>query len=181
MIFILFYRERNDDIVKFKVLNTNLYNVNKEKISFIQFLVDFTKFDKNIYNKEFIIDKVDKTIFYNTNIFTLIKFIDREFIKFNKGLYCQSCYQLENICVCNDKQFKKNNYINNESEEDILDLDLNEDTDSKSGKIIVNYFVDEKDNYNSKQESFNNNNSEIIYIKKKPKINLIGCKNYNNK
>ena len=160
-----------------KLINTNLYDANNEKSILIQFLDDFTNFDKNISNKKFINDKIEKAIFYNTNIFTLIRFIDDEFIKLNRGVYCLNCYQFENICRCSDKHFNKNNYISNGSEEDILDLDLNEDTESKPGRIKINYFVDEKDKDKSKIEDFHNANNEIIFIKKKPKINLFDYAN----
>ena len=149
-----------------KLINTNLYNINKEKNILIQFLDDFSNFDKNISNKEFITEKINKTIFYNTNIFTLVKFIDNEYDKLSKGIYCNKCYQNEKNCNCIKKEYISN-YSSNGSDD--FDLDLNGDTESKSGKIKVNYFIDENDENNSLRNSINN--SKIIFIRKKPKYN----------
>ena len=152
---------------KKKLLNTNLYNSKTEKNIMIQFLDDFSKFDKNVSQKDFITDKINKTKFNNTNIFTLVKFIDVEYDKLNKNIYCQNCYQLQKLCCCFNQKYI-NNYFSNTSGEYILERDLNEDTGLKSGKIMINYFVDENDKDEIKRSY---NNKESIYIKKKPKSN----------
>ena len=139
----------------------------------IQFLDDFTKFDKKVSNKEFITNRIDKTIFFKTNIFVLVKFIDTEYDKLNEGIYCSKCYQTQQDCICSQKELKdyNNNYLSNESDDDIIDLDLNEDIELKPSKIQVNYFVDEED---SKDNKKNLKDNKIIRIKKKPKLNNDG-------
>ena len=153
---------------KKKLINTNLYNSNTEKNIMAQLLDDFSKFDKKISNKEFITDKINKTKFHNTNIFTLVKFIDIEYDKLNNSIYCQKCHQLQKTCFCTNK---KNiiNYFSNISGEEILERDLNEDTPLISGNIKINYFIDEDDKDKIKRSSIKDN--EIIYIKKNPKAN----------
>ena len=153
-----------------KLINTNLYNLNIEKNILIELFDDFSNFDKKISNKKFIINKINKTVFFNTNIFTLIKFIDIEYYKLKKGFYCENCYQLENICSCVNKKF--NNYFSNGSDEDLYYLDLNGNTESKSGKISVNYFIDEKDKDEYFEKIKNLKKNQIICIKKKPKMGL---------
>ena len=166
---------------KKKLINTNLYNLDKEKKILVEFLDDFSKFDKKTSNKAFIKDKINKTIFHNTNIFTLIKLIDKE-TKLKNGIYCVNCYQKENICSCANKKFN-NNIINgteNDDEEEIFYFDLNGDTESKSGQIVVNYFIDENDkDVNIGEIMKNIKKNQIICIKKKPKIGLKN-KNPNN-
>ena len=150
-----------------KLINTNLYNINREKNILVQFLDDFIISDIKLYKKNFISDKINKKVFYNTNIFTLIKFLDDEFNKLDRGIYCQNCFQLEKDCNCSNKKFI-NNFFSNGSDEDNFDFDLNADTESKNGRITVNYFIDERE----KEDIDDNFNNEIICIKKKPKITL---------
>ena len=100
----------------------------------------------------------------------MIKFIDIEYYKLKKGFYCENCYQLENICSCVNKKF--NNYFSNGSDEDLYYLDLNGNTESKSGKISVNYFIDEKDKDEYFEKIKNLKKNQIICIKKKPKMGL---------
>ena len=149
---------------KKKLYLTNLYNVNNEQNILIQFLDDFAKFDKQISNKDFITDKVTNTTFYNTNIFTLVKFVDNEYSKLKNGKYCKKCYKYENLCDCNKKFF--NNYI---SEDDLIDLDINEDSNS-SRKILINCFVNDD---NEEILRKNKNKNQIICIKKKSNMNNI--------
>jgi len=147
---------------KKKLYQTNLYNINNEQNILIQFLDDFAKFDKQISNKDFITNKITNNIFYNTNIFTLVKFVDDEYNKLKNGKYCKKCYKYENMCDCSQKCF--NNYI---SEDDVIDLDINEDSNS-SRKIVINCFVN--DNNEDVQRK---NQNQIICIKKKSNMNNI--------
>jgi hypothetical protein len=150
---------------KKKLINTNLYYINKEKNIVIQFLDDFSNFEKKMSNKTLITEKIDKTIFHNANIFTLVKLIDNEYDKLSKNNYCEKCDQIEKYCNCTKKK-SVSNYISDESDIETYDLDLNGDTEAKSGKIVVNYFIDERDlNKNN-----TNKNNQIICIRKKPKI-----------
>ena len=155
-----------------KLINTNLYNINTEKKILIQFLDDFSYFDKRISIKEFITDKINNTIFYNTNIFTLIKFIDNEYDKLDKGIYCENCYKIEKDCICSNKnKYNSNYYSNGSSDDNLFDLDLNGDSESKSN-ITINYFIDENDRNSIVKDNKNlNKNNDIILIKKIPKKN----------
>ena len=66
----------------------------------IKFLCDFCKSDKMINNDKFINERIDQTLFDNTNIFTLVKFIDDEFNKLVHGDYCINCFNSIQHCMC---------------------------------------------------------------------------------
>ena len=121
---------------KKKLINTNLFNVLTEKNDLIQFLNNFAYFEKNITNKKLFINKINQYSFYNTNIFTLIKFID---INFSNNISKEINKKIEkeknNYEIINDL----NNYSDNGSDIEILDSEIN-DTDN-SRKIDINFFI----------------------------------------
>ena len=85
------------------LIHTSLFNKFDEKNQkeMIKFLCDFCKSDKMMHNDKFINERVNQTIFENTNIFTLIKFIDDEYNKLIQGDYCINCFQSIQQCTCN--------------------------------------------------------------------------------
>ena len=155
---------------KKQLINSNIYTGYEEN-ELIHFLCDFSKFDKNINNEKFIIERLRQTKLNNTNVFTLVKLIDIEYDNLVKGLYCLRCYNYVNICKCfsNKNIIKKekqleidDNESNMDMEEDLemIDNDLNDNEDLHT-KRKINYF-----DYNT-----NDNKQGNILIKTKSKVN----------
>ena len=145
-----------------KLMNSNLFTGYEEN-ELINFLCDFSEFDKNLNNEEFLIERLKQTKLNNTNIFTLIKIIDVEYENLVKGEYCFKCYDYLSLCKCytyinqNKDELKNenNNYddIDMEEDNDILDSELNDNEDIEV-KRKINCFC-----YNT-----NNDNKENILI-----------------
>ena len=127
--------------------NTNIYNNLDE--DFFEYAYQFSKFDKKLKNEKFLNVRINNTIFHNTNIFTITKFIDNEFDNFVNGKYCYKCYLDLNSCKC----FKSNDELTDEA----LDIGLNDDYNPKNSIKFFDY-----DN--------NNNRERGTLIKGKPKI-----------
>ena len=153
---------------KNKLLYSNLYTGYEEN-ELINFLCDFSEFDKNLNNEEFITERLKQTKLNDTNIFTLVKLIDDEYEKLVKGLYCLKCFKDIEICKCflnrniNEKEIKKNEINDNEDNIDDDDLDFTDkelNDEDFSNKRKINYF-----NYNT------SNDSEKLLIKTKSKVN----------
>ena len=121
---------------KKKLISTNLFNVLTEKNELIQFLNSFASFDKHISTQKLFINLINEYTFYNTNIFTLIKFVDINFCnsiskEMNKNIEKEKInYEIINTL---------NNYSDNGSDIEILDSEIN-DTDN-SRKIDINFFI----------------------------------------
>ena len=73
-----------------RLINSNIFTGYEEN-ELINFLCDFSEFDKNLNNEEFIIERLKRIKLNNTNIFTLIKLIDVEYENLVKGEYCFKC------------------------------------------------------------------------------------------
>ena len=126
--------------------NSNIYT--SIEPDFIKYLNDFSLFDKNLSNEQFITIRLKNSNLTNTNIFSITKFIDNEYENLIEGKYCMKCYQNENICDCLQKK--------TEDEEDYtIDLEMNDDDASK---CIVNHF------------EYDSTKVKGILIKRKPKI-----------
>ena len=114
-----------------KLINKNLYDVKTETEDLYQFYEDFVGYEKIIQlDKEYILNKISNTTFNNTNIFTLIKFIDDNF---------KAKFDVKKNEI--DKTISSINSI--DSFESELNFDLNRDTMLNKGKIKINYFVHE--------------------------------------
>ena len=152
---LLLTKEKEDNL-----RNINIYN-NLEK-DFFDYLYQFSKFDKKLKNEKFLNVRLNNTIFNNTNIFTITKFIDNEFDNFVNGKYCYKCYLDLNLCKC----FKSNDELTDEA----LDIGLNDDYNPKNS---IKFF-----------EYDNNNKTRGALIKGKPKIdnkdNIITKSHFNN-
>ena len=125
--------------------NTNIYN-NIEK-DFLEYVCQFSKFDKKLKNEKFLNVRLNNTIFHNTNIFTITKFIDNEFDNFVNGKYCYKCYLDLKSCKC----FKSNDELTDEA----LDIGLNDDYNPKNS---IKFF------------EYDNNKTRGALIEGKPKI-----------
>ena len=140
---------------KKKLINTNLYNLPKDKEDLIEFLDSFSYFDNNISNKKFFEFEINNSTFNNTNIFTLIKFVNKNTDKIL--IYKEKEKSISYL----DKFNKKiNNYV--ESKDRISDFDISDTENSR--KTQINYFMYENKDikHNSKMK-----NNQAIYIKKK--------------
>ena len=163
---ICFLSEKN----KLKLINTNIFSEHTEN-DIINFLCDFSEFDKNIKNEIFIKERIKKIKFNNGNIFSLVKLIDTEYNNLVKGLYCFKCYNNINLCNCkkgnnnNFSKFSSKNDLNkvNDKSEDNSNLDDFDfiSNDVSNEKRQINYF-----DYNKEEE-----NDDNILIKTKTNIN----------
>ena len=162
---ICFLSEKN----KLKLINTNIFSEHTEN-DIINFLCDFSEFDKNIKNEIFIKERIKKIKFNNGNIFSLVKLIDTEYNNLVKGLYCFKCYNNINLCNCkkgnnnNFSKFSSKNDLNkvNDKSEDNSNLDDFDfiSNDVSNEKRQINYF-----DYNKEE------NDDNILIKTKTNIN----------
>lgn len=125
--------------------NVNIYN-NIEQ-DFLNYIHGFSIFDKKLKNEKFLNVRLNNSIFQNTNIFTITKFIDTEFDNLINGKYCYKCYLDLDACKC----FKSNEELTDEA----LDIGLNDDYNPKNS---IKYF------------EYDNNKSRGTLIKGKPKI-----------
>jgi hypothetical protein len=116
---------------------------------FINYLNDFSLFDKNISNIQFISNRLKNSNLTNTNIFSITKFIDDEYNNLVNGNYCIKCYQNEKNCECLQKKTFE------EEEDYTIDLEMNDDDASK---CIVNHF------------EYDSTKVKGILIQRKPKI-----------
>ena len=152
---LLLTKEKEDNL-----RNTNIYN-NLDK-DFFDYVYHFSKFDKKLNNEKFLNVRLTNTIFNNTNIFTITKFIDNEFDNFVNGKYCYKCYLDLKSCKC----FKSNDELTDEA----LDIGLNDDYNPKNSIKFFEYDNDKK--------------TRGALIKGKPKIdnkdNIITKSHFNN-
>ena len=152
---LLLTKEKEDNL-----RNTNIYN-NLDK-DFFDYVYHFSKFDKKLNNEKFVNVRLNNTIFNNTNIFTITKFIDNEFDNFVNGKYCYKCYLDLKSCKC----FKSNDELTDEA----LDIGLNDDYNPKNSIKFFEYDNDKK--------------TRGALIKGKPKIdnkdNIITKNHFNN-
>ena len=152
---ILLLTKEKEEILK----NTNIYN-NIDR-DFSEYICQFSKFDKKLKNEKFLNVRLNNTIFHNTNIFTITKFIDDEFDNFVNGKYCYKCYLDLKSCKC----FKSNDELTDEA----LDIGLNDDYNPKNS---IKFF------------EYDNNKTRGALIEGKPKIdnkdNIITKNHFNN-
>ena len=146
--------EKEDDL-----RNINIYESIEQ--DFLDYIIGFSKFDKKLKNDKFLNVRLNNTIFHNTNIFAITRFIDDEFDNFLNGKYCYKCYLDTNMCKC----FKSNDEYTDEA----LDLGLN---DNYNPKNSIKYF------------EYDNTKTRGTLIQGKPKIDekdkIISKVNFNN-
>ena len=151
---LLLTEEKEDDL-----RNINIYESIEQ--DFLDYIIGFSKFDKKLKNDKFLNVRLNNTIFHNTNIFAITRFIDDEFDNFLNGKYCYKCYLDTNMCKC----FKSNDEYTDEA----LDLGLN---DNYNPKNSIKYF------------EYDNTKTRGTLIQGKPKIDekdkIISKINFNN-
>ena len=169
---ICFLSEKDHD----KLINSNIFADYKEN-DLINFLTDFSEFDKNLNNEAFIIERLKKTKLNNPNIFSLVKFLDNEYNKLIKGLYCFKCYNEIEQCNCSKEKniFESKNSISNDMdkssdkfEENLNFDDLSEDSDKRRKVNFFDYNKDDKMDNNilikTKTKNNDENNQKLLDI-----------------
>ena len=170
---VCFLLEKN----KNKLINSNIFTGYEEN-DLINFLSDFSEFDKNLNNETFIIERLKRTKLNDTNIFTLVKIIDNEYKNLVKGLYCFECYNEINLCNCIKKKKSKetniylsNNYqsrSNDKSSDNLNFDDLSDEADNRRQIHFFDYNKDGKDDNNilikTKIANNDNDNQKLIDI-----------------
>ena len=130
------FQEKNS----LKIISTLNQNQQKQLISsniyssiepdFINFLTSYSKYYKNISNENFIKERLKYTNLINTNIFTLIKFIDNEYENYVNEKYCYKCFITKDSCQCSKKSTEND--------------EMNSDFDTNKEEVIQQF---EKVNY----------------------------------
>lgn len=135
------------------LLNTNIYNTIEP--DFINFLNDFSKYDKHLSNSIFIETRLKNTKLIRTNIFTIIKFLDDEYTNLIYGKYCFKCFLDNNKCLCEINKDKKEDEFYFSEIDNIMDIEFD-----------PFYFTKHENEYDSTKW-------KDISIKRKPKAEEI--------
>ena len=107
---------------KNQLIKSNIYNTIEP--DFVNFLNDFSKYDKNLSNIAFIETRLKNTKLINTNIFTIIKFLDDEYANLIYGKYCFKCFLDLNKCSCEKNKFKKDEEYYYSDIDNIIDIEF---------------------------------------------------------
>ena len=151
------------------LINTNIFPFeDKEKlINFLCCLIEFEgNFDKIMSEKErkkFLGERLEKAQLKNTNIFSLLKFIDTENENLNNGKYCKQCYQENNFCKCSSNS--ENDDKSMEDDFQTLDIDLDDEAESLNIKKKINYFDYTSNNNQGNtliKTKFDKNNKKLL-------------------
>ena len=174
--------------IKNKLINSNLFTGYEEN-DLINFMTDFSEFDKNINNETFIIERLKRINLNDTNIFTLVKLIDNEFNNLVKGKYCLKCYNDIEICGCNKenniKEIKNNSSDDvgksfDKSEDNLNFDDLSDDADNKRQIHFFDYNIDDNVDNNilikTKTTNNDNKNQKLFNIILPKNINILDDK-----
>ena len=105
-----------------QLINTNIYNTIEP--DFINFLNDFSKYDKHLSNRSFIETRLKNTKLMSTNIFTIIKFLDDEYTSLIYGKYCFKCYLDSNKCLCEINKGKKEDEYYYSDIDNLIDIEF---------------------------------------------------------
>ena len=174
--------------IKNKLINSNLFTGYEEN-DLINFMTDFSEFDKNINNETFIIERLKRINLNDTNIFTLVKLIDNEFNNLVKGKYCLKCFNDIDICGCNKenniKEIKNNSNDDvskslDKSEDNLNFEDLSDDADNKRQIHFFDYNIDDNVDNNilikTKTTNNDNKNQKLLNIILPKNINILDDK-----
>ena len=148
-----------------KLIFSNLFTGYEEN-ELINFLCDFSQYDKNLNNESFITKRLIQSKLNDTNIFTLIRIIDKEYENLVEGVYCLKCFNNVNLCICrpdtqkyfdnyeNKNSIKNSNNNNNSINiNDVIKNNNKENNDNNDDNKINN------DKYNKKNDNNNNGNN----------------------
>ena len=135
------------------LIKTNIYNTIEPDL--INYINDFSKYDKQLSNNAFIETRLKNTKLISTNIFTITKFIDDEYANLIYGKYCFKCFLDKNKCICEinkDKDYKEYYYSDIDN---VLDIEFDP------------YYM------NQHQNEYDSIKWKDITIKRKPKTEEI--------
>ena len=107
---------------KNQLINTNIYNAIEE--DFLNYLNNFSKYDKHFSNIIFIETRLKNTKLLNTNIFTIIKFLDDEYANLIYGKYCIKCFLDINKCSCEKNKGNKDEEYYYSDVDNIIDIEF---------------------------------------------------------
>ena len=163
-----------------QLINTNLYNAIEP--DFLNYICNFSKYDKHLSNSTFIEARLKNTKLINTNIFTITRFIDDEYNNLINGKYCYKCYSDLNKCICN-KKLEDEYYYDDEDIDIDFDIDfynknkLEYNSTKCKGSIInrkpkaeeiyedpITNLINKKDDYLESKGHINNSKSNKINI-----------------
>lgn len=127
--------------------STNIYSSFEQ--DFIDYLTSFSKYDKKLSNETFITERLKLSKIINTNIFSMVKFLDEEYNNLINGKYCNKCYLSIESCHCTKKS-------TDVDEEEGFDVDI--PNDEFTAKSLINHF------------EYDSTKVKGVLIKRKPKI-----------
>ena len=107
---------------KNQLININIYNAIEE--DFLNYLNNFSKYDKHFSNSIFIETRLKNTKLLNTNIFTIIKFLDDEYANLIYGKYCIKCFLDINKCSCEKNKGNKDEEYYYSDVDNIIDIEF---------------------------------------------------------
>ena len=143
-----------------KLIFSNLFTGYEEN-ELINFVCDFSQYDKNLNNENFITKRLIQSKLNDTNIFTLIRIIDKEYENLVEGVYCLKCFNNVNLCICRqDTQRYFDNYENKNTNNNKNNNSINvNDVIKNSNKENNDNNNDNAMNNNNKNAMINNNNT----------------------
>ena len=100
-----------------KLLHNSIYSSFEDDL--LSFLSSFSLYDKSFSNPHLLSHRIKHSNINNTNIFSLINYIDTEFSNVLNGTTCPKCYNSNDHCTCHKVKFDDNNIT--EDEDDIFD------------------------------------------------------------
>ena len=100
-----------------KLLHNSIYSSFEDDL--LSFLSSFSLYDKSFSNPHLLSHRIKHSNINNTNIFSLINYIDTEFSNVLNGTICPKCYNSNDHCTCHKVKFDDNNIT--EDEDDIFD------------------------------------------------------------
>lgn len=127
--------------------STNIYSSFEQ--DFIDYLISFSKYDKKLSNETFITERLKLSKITNTNIFSMVKFLDEEYNNLINGKYCNKCYLTTESCHCTKKS-------TDVDEDEGFDVDM--PNDEFTAKSLINHF------------EYDSTKVKGVLIKRKPKI-----------
>ena len=107
---------------KNQLINTNIYNSIEQ--NFLNYLNNFSKYDKHFSNSIFIETRLKNTKLLNTNIFTITKFLDDEYANLIYGKYCFKCFMDLNKCSCVKNKGSKDDEYYYSDVDNVIDIEF---------------------------------------------------------
>ena len=149
-----------------KLIFSNLFTGYEEN-ELINFICDFSQYDKNLNNENFITKRLMQSKLNDTNIFTLIRIIDKEYENLVEGVYCLKCFNNVNLCICRSEtqryfdnyENKNSNRSNNNNNINTNDMNKNNnDKENNDNNINIKNSYDNENYKNNINDDNTNNN-----------------------